>query len=140
MTGIGYKGPARLPPIISAVTTRKDFINMPIYEYHCNSCKNHFQCLIMKREEKGTLICPECGGSDLERLISLVTYHVSEQDRLGAFDPMASKSDSFYRDSRNIGLSAKKRAKQMGVDLGSGFEEKLEKLRTDPGSVIKESK
>ena len=113
--------------------------DMPIYEYRCHSCKKRFQSLIIKREEEETLICPECGGSDLKKLISLVAYHVSEQDRLGAFDPMASKSDSFYRDSRNIGLSAKKRARQMGVDLGSGFEEKLEKLRTDPGNVMKES-
>ena len=112
---------------------------MPIYEYRCLSCKKHFQSLIIKREEEETLICPECGGSDLKKLISMVAYHVSEQDRLGAFDPMASKSDSFYRDSRNIGLSAKKRAKQMGVDLGGGFEEKLEKLRTDPGSVMNDS-
>jgi putative FmdB family regulatory protein len=36
-------------------------------------------------------------------------------------------------------LNAKKKAEQMGVDLGTGFEEKLEKLRTDPGSVIKDS-
>ena len=68
-----------------------------------------------------------------------MAYHVSEQDQLGGYDPTAAKSDSFYKDSRNIGLHAKKRAQQMGVDLGAGFEEKLEKLRTDPGSVIKDS-
>ena len=111
---------------------------MPIYEYRCHSCNKQFQSLIMKVEEEEALICPECGGSDLKKLISRVAYHASEQDRLGEFDPMAPKSDSFYKDSRNIGLSAKKRAEQMGVDLGSGFEEKLEKLRTDPGSVMKE--
>jgi len=27
----------------------------------------------------------------------------------------------------------------MGVDLGTGFEDKLDKLRSDPGSVIKDS-
>jgi len=64
---------------------------------------------------------------------------VSEQDRLDTFDPTTPKGDSFYTDSRNIGLQAKKRAQQMGVDLGKGFEDKLEKLRTDPGSVIKDS-
>jgi hypothetical protein len=68
-----------------------------------------------------------------------VSYHLSEHDRLEAFDPGAPKSDSFYRDSRNIGLHAKKRAQQLGVDLGSDFEGKLEKLKTDPGSVIKDN-
>jgi len=83
--------------------------------------------------------CPQCGGKRVKRLISRVVYHVSEQDRLDSFDPNASKNDSFYKDSRNIGLAAKKRAQQLGVDLGKGFEEKLDKLRTDPGSVIRDS-
>jgi len=64
---------------------------------------------------------------------------VSEQDRLAAFNPTNAKEDAFFRDSRNIGLSAKKKAQKMGVDLGAGFEEKLEKLRSDPGSVIRDS-
>ena len=84
-----------------------------------------------------------CGSvskfGDEKKLISRVAYHVSETDRLAAFDPNAPQSDSFYKDSRNIGLSAKKRVQQMGVDLGSGFESKLEKLRTDPGSVLRDS-
>ena len=93
----------------------------------------------MKNEEEESLACPKCRGKKLKKLISRVAYHLSEQDRLDAYDPSASKNESFYRDSRNIGLSAKKRAEQMGVDLGTGFEEKLEKLRTDPGSVLKEN-
>ena len=112
---------------------------MPIYEYECRSCDAQFQSLIMKDEEEESLVCPKCSGRELKKLISRVAYHVSERDRLQAYDPSAPKSDSFYRDSRNIGLHAKKRAEQMGVDLGGGFEEKLEKLRTDPASVLKEN-
>ena len=112
---------------------------MPIYEYQCLSCKSEFQSLVMKMEDEKALSCPECGGRKLTKLISRVAYHVSERDRLDAFDPGSPQSDGFYRDSRNIGLHAKKRARQMGVDLGTGFDEKLEKLRTDPGSVIKDS-
>ena len=112
---------------------------MPIYEYRCVNCGVEFHRLIMKREEEVRLSCPECGGSCLKRLISLVAYHVSEQERLEAFDPGVPKGDSFYRDSRNIGLHAKKRAQQLGVGLGRGFDEKLEKLRTDPGTVLRDS-
>ncbi|MBW1921660.1 MAG: hypothetical protein DRH11_11710 [Deltaproteobacteria bacterium] len=112
---------------------------MPIYEYQCRSCDLQFQWLLLKREEEKQVACPQCGGKRVKRLISRVVYHVSEQDRLDSFDPNASKNDSFYKDSRNIGLAAKKRAQQLGVDLGKGFEEKLDKLRTDPGSVIRDS-
>jgi hypothetical protein len=93
----------------------------------------------MKRGEMDGLTCPVCEGQNLKRLISSVTYHQSEQDRINDFDPTRPKRDAFYGDSRNIGLQAKKRAQQMGVDLGKGFEDKLETLRTDPGSVVKDS-
>jgi hypothetical protein len=93
----------------------------------------------MKSEEEEHLVCPSCNGRRLKKLISKVVYHVSEQDRLDAYNPSAGKGDAFYRDSRNIGLGAKKRAKQMGIDLGAGFEEKLEKVRMDPASVIEDS-
>jgi len=112
---------------------------MPIYEYACRRCKREFQTLIMSASDEDALACPTCGSRQWDRLISRVAYHQSEKDRLDSYDPVGRHSDSFYKDSRNIGLQAKKRAQQMGVDLGSGFESKLEKLRTDPGSVLKDS-
>ena len=112
---------------------------MPIYEYECLTCESRFQSLVMKEAEEKKLLCPSCGKGKKKRLISRVAYHVSEQDRLDAFNPSDSREDAFFKDSRNIGLSAKKRAQKMGADLGVGFEEKLEKLRTDPGSVIRDS-
>jgi putative FmdB family regulatory protein len=112
---------------------------MPIYEYRCKACRAFFQKLILKIEEEKGLNCPECGRPGPARLISRVAFHITESARLDGYDPRTSKGDSFYRDTRNIGLDAKKRAQQMGVDLGHGFEEKLEKLRTDPGSVLKDS-
>jgi hypothetical protein len=93
----------------------------------------------MGKEDEKNVFCPSCGGHSLKKLISRVAYHPSESDRLEAFDPGSRQSDSFYKDTRNIGLAAKKRARELGVDLGSSFEEKVEKLRTDPGSVIKDS-
>jgi hypothetical protein len=93
----------------------------------------------MKEAEEKKLLCPRCGKGKKRRLISRVVYHVSEQDRLSSFNPGDAKDDAFFKDSRNIGLSAKKRAQQLDVDLGKGFEEKLDKLRTDPASVLKDS-
>jgi putative FmdB family regulatory protein len=112
---------------------------MPIYEYQCEGCHRQFQRLMMGRRDEKELFCPNCGGRSLKKLISRVAYHLSEKDRLEAFDPASRQSDSFYKDTRNIGLAAKKRAREMGVDLGASFDEKVDKLRTDPGSVIKDS-
>jgi putative FmdB family regulatory protein len=111
---------------------------MPIYEYQCGTCKAVFQFLVMNRDDEEGMKCPRCSEPKPRRLMSRVAFHVSERARLDAYDPRSSKSESFYRDTRNIGLDAKKKAQQMGVDLGGGFEEKLERLRSDPGSVLKD--
>ena len=60
----------------------------------------------------------------------------SEASRIAGFDPSKPRDDSFYRDSRNVGLWAKKRAKEMGVDLGPQFETTVEKARS--GKLIKD--
>ncbi|NIR13658.1 MAG: zinc ribbon domain-containing protein, partial [Desulfobacterales bacterium] len=62
---------------------------MPIYEYECRFCDAQFQSLIMNNEEERGLVCPNCHGKKLKKLISRVVYHVSEQDRLDAYDPSA---------------------------------------------------
>ncbi|MBC8458663.1 MAG: zinc ribbon domain-containing protein [Deltaproteobacteria bacterium] len=109
---------------------------MPIYEYLCQLCGKEFQYLVLKKDDKENVSCPGCKGRDLKKLVSRVAHHASEQDRLFAYDPSSPKDDAFYKDTRNIGLHAKKRAQQMGVDLGSDFESKLDRLRTDPGKVF----
>ncbi len=112
---------------------------MPIYEYTCQACGKQFQYLVLTKEDEDGLRCPSCDGRDLKKLISRAVFHASEQDRLSSYDPNAPKGDAFYKDTRNIGLDAKKRAQQIGVDLGSSFESKLDRLRTDPGRVLDEN-
>ena len=80
--------------------------------------------------------CPECGSSRLKRVMSSFAVVESESSRLASFDASKPRDESFYRDSRNVGLWAKKRAKQMGVDLGSKFDATVEKARS--GKLIKE--
>jgi hypothetical protein len=61
----------------------------------------------------------------------------SEASRLANLDTSAAgRSESFYKDARNVGLGAKKRAQQMGVNLGRGFDETVEKARS--GKLVKD--
>ena len=112
---------------------------MPIYEYKCLRCSHVTSILIQGYKAPEDLSCDECGSDDLKRIISKVNYHTSSSDRLSSYNPDARKSDGFYKDSRNIGLNAEHMLKQAGVKPTEEFESKLEKLRTDPGSVIKDS-
>lgn len=103
---------------------------MPIYEYRCNDCGTEFSMLILNARESMRAKCTSCGSADISRLLSRFAYHQTEASRTDAVDTGKPRDESFYKDNRNIGLWAKKRAKEMGVDLGKGFDETVEKART----------
>ena len=103
---------------------------MPIYEYECNPCGTQFSKLVMSISDAPEVVCPKCGGKKVEQLISRVRYHRSESDRMDEFDTSKPRDETFYKDNRNVGLWAKKRAKEMGADLGSEFDEVVDKARS----------
>ncbi len=108
---------------------------MPIYEYECAACAKTSSHVVLGAR-RPRLVCPACGASRLRRVMSSFAVVASEASRLKDFDTSRARDDSFYRDSRNVGLWAKKRAREMGVDLGAKFEETVEKARS--GKLIKD--
>ncbi len=109
---------------------------MPIYEYRCNQCHREFSELFLNQREITKVRCRYCKSKDLTRLISSFSVHQTEESRLANFDPSRPRGDDFYKDSRNIGLWAKKRTKELGVDLGSKMDEIVERGRT--GKILDE--
>lgn len=102
---------------------------MPIYEYVCSNCRKCSDILLMKEKDISRIVCRYCGDTRLERVLSRFALHATEAQRIADFNPRRPQSSSFYRDDRNVGLWAKKRLSQLGVDLGSGFEETVENAR-----------
>lgn len=45
---------------------------MPLYEYSCESCETEFEFLVRGSEQPE---CPRCGGSSLQRLLSVPAAH-----------------------------------------------------------------
>lgn len=104
---------------------------MPIYDYYCRACNRRQSLLFMTLGDvEKSPRCKYCKRRRLSRLLSRFAYHQGEQTRLDDFDTSAPRDESFYRDNRNVGLWAKKRAREMGVDLGPQFEETVEKARS----------
>ncbi len=103
---------------------------MPIYEYRCNQCNREFSELILNPKGIKKVRCGYCHSRNLTRLVSSFSVHQTEESRLSNFDTSKPRGDDFYKDSRNIGLWAKKRTKELGVDLGSKMDEIVEKGRT----------
>ncbi|HOD71248.1 MAG: hypothetical protein GXY28_10420 [Bacteriovoracaceae bacterium] len=111
---------------------------MPIYEYKCPSCGNIVSVLVQGFGQSEGPDCEKCGTAGMKRIISRVNYHQSHSDRLSSYDPKSRHSDSFYRDSRNIGLHAEHMLRKAGVKPTEEFKSKLENLRSDPSRVIKD--
>jgi putative FmdB family regulatory protein len=109
---------------------------MPIYEYRCNQCKEEFSHLILNLKEIGKVKCKFCNSSNLTKLVSSFCVHQTEESRLKNFDASKPRGENFYKDSRNIGLWAKKRMKELGVNLGPKMDEIVEKGRT--GKILEE--
>ena len=103
---------------------------MPIYEYRCNRCNREFSVLVLSQKDLSEVCCKGCKGNDISRILSRIRVHQTEDARLSGFNTSKRQGDEFYKDSRNIGLWAKKRAKELGSDLGSQFDEVVEKART----------
>lgn len=109
---------------------------MPIYEYRCNQCQKEFSQLILNFKKIKKIHCKYCNSRHLTKLLSSFCVHQTEESRLSNLDTSKPKNEGFYKDSRNIGLWAKKRMREMGVDLGHKMDEIIEKGRT--GKILDE--
>ena len=47
---------------------------MPIFDYHCEKCDEHFEQLLLPGD-KAKVVCPECASKKVERLISAPALH-----------------------------------------------------------------
>ncbi len=109
---------------------------MPIFEYECRRCGALGSQIVMGSERAALPACPQCGSRRTRRVMSTFAVVETEAARLQRFEPSQARGESFYKDARNVGLWAKKRAQQMGVDLGPKFEATVEKARS--GKLIKD--
>jgi len=109
---------------------------MPIYEYRCNQCKREFSELFLNQKDVNNARCRFCNSKNLTKLVSSFCLHQTEESRLNNVDTSKPKRDDYYKDSRNIGLWAKKRMKELGVNLGSKMDEIVEKGRS--GKILDE--
>lgn len=111
---------------------------MPIYEYECRACGAIVSVLVRGFEDPPELVCDSCGSSDMKRIISQVSVRLTDADRLSSYSPGAERNETFYKDTRNIGLRAEQMLKKAGVEPNDAFKSKLENLRSDPSRVLKD--
>ena len=69
---------------------------MPIYEYVCKDCKNHFEVLTTSSGVTETVKCPKCQSLDVAKTISTSNFRMGSCRRpsipAGALSGCSSKS------------------------------------------------
>jgi putative FmdB family regulatory protein len=103
---------------------------MPIFEYRCEDCDAILSALVFSADEESGLRCRACDGERLRRIPSRFAIHRSEASRIAGLTRSQMADDAFYADPRNVGLRAKRRARDLGADLGADFDEVVERART----------
>jgi putative FmdB family regulatory protein len=53
---------------------------MPIYEYSCKKCENHFELLL--RTDRDQPVCPDCGGKQVVKQFSVAAAHSARSHQL----------------------------------------------------------
>jgi putative FmdB family regulatory protein len=66
---------------------------MPIYEFRCQNCGNLLEIICRSGEEEVCLQCPECGGEELERVLSRVTHTMSDGSQSQTSGPQLSSRE-----------------------------------------------
>ncbi len=105
---------------------------MPIYEYRCHNCQRRVSIWwrTFSEAETGTGHCPRCGGEELSRLVSRVRVVRSEESRLEDLADPASFGDLDENDPRSIARFMRKMSDEVGEDMGSEFEEVVDRLES----------
>jgi len=49
---------------------------MPIHEYVCRDCQEHFEVLTTSAKSAETIKCPECNGLDVTKTISASNFRM----------------------------------------------------------------
>jgi putative FmdB family regulatory protein len=103
---------------------------MPIYEYQCRACRQRAQLFYQtfSAAAAATPTCPNCGSTELRRLVSRVFQLRGEDAQLEDMADPSSFGDLDENDPKSVARWARKLGQQMGEDLGDDWGEMVDKL------------
>jgi putative FmdB family regulatory protein len=112
---------------------------MPLYEYHCKTCKRRVT-LLRSFSDTSTPRCPQCQSENLVRLVSRVSVLKSEESRLESLADPSSLAGLDENDPRSIARWMRKMSEETGEDMGPEFNEMVGRLEAGESTeAIEES-
>ena len=103
---------------------------MPIYEFVCQNCHRRISFLIRDISAPFAAKCLSCGNTNLSRVISGFAYHKSLKTAWEeSGEPTMHPRDDYYKEPRNIGRWVEKKFQDMGQEMPSQIQEKIQAAR-----------
>ena len=101
---------------------------MPVYEYRCQGCKRRVSLFFRSFSAVSDPVCPQCGSTQLTKLVSRVAVMKSEESRLDEMADPSSLAGLDENDPKSIAGWARKMGQEMGEDLGPEYEEMVDRM------------
>lgn len=103
---------------------------MPIYEYRCRKCRAvTARFLRAIGSSPQTPACDQCGGYDMQRLMS--TFATGKTTAaVHEANPAGSPSREYYRDPRNIGRNVEAAFDRHGVAMPDSVRQSIDAARS----------
>ena len=103
---------------------------MPNYTYSCLNCKKRFSVFMTYDEyDNRKIICSYCKSEKIQRRIGRIRIAHSEESRLEKLvDPSA--LEGLEDDPRALGKMMRKMSSEMGEDMGTEFDEVIDRLES----------
>jgi putative FmdB family regulatory protein len=106
---------------------------MPIYEYRCSDCGKTTQVLTLSIKSPVEAKCRHCGGANMEKLVSRVAVHRSEESRLESLADPSTLSGLDENDPKSVARWMKKMGQEMGEDVGEDFDQEVDQAMEEAG-------
>ena len=103
---------------------------MPNYEYQCLDCKRTFELFFTFTEYGNKAAeCTHCGSSNVRRKIGRIRVARSDESHMESLaDP--GNLDKIDEDPRALGQMMRQMSSQLGEDMGSEFNEVVNRLES----------
>lgn len=107
---------------------------MPIYEFRCGDCQAVSSRLVYSWSEDGALDCGQCGGGNLERLVSRFSFRRSWGDSLNWAPSGETLRDVDEDSPASLDRFMGRIKGEMGGQVTGDFEEMRREIRQGPRS------
>ena len=104
---------------------------MPIYEYRCAACGTRQSVFFRSYSAVASEVkCRRCGATEMRKLVSAFYAAKSEDAHLDSLADPANFGDVDENDPRSVAKWARWMARETGEDLGSEFDEMVDRMES----------